>query len=38
MVYLLQDYADMGGDSEAMIHELEDMGVNFDRIVSAYQQ
>lgn len=38
MVYLLQDYADMGGDSEDMIHELEDMGVNFDRIVSAYQQ
>ncbi len=34
MVYLLQDYADAGGDAEAIIHDLEEMGVNFDRIVS----
>ncbi|MDE5649888.1 MAG: hypothetical protein K2I35_02570, partial [Duncaniella sp.] len=38
MVYLLQDYADAGGDTEKMITELEDMGVNFDRIVSIMQQ
>lgn len=35
MVYLLQDYADAGGDVEAMVHRLEGMGVNFDRIVNA---
>lgn len=34
MVYLLQDYADAGGDAEAIIHDLEELGVNFDRIVS----
>ncbi len=34
MVYLLQDYADAGGDAEAIITDLEEMGVNFDRIVS----
>lgn len=38
MVYLLQDYVDAGGDAEKMITELEDMGVNFDRIVSIMQQ
>jgi len=34
MVYLLQDYADAGGDAEAIINDLEELGVNFDRIVS----
>ncbi|MCI8997690.1 MAG: DUF2723 domain-containing protein [Muribaculaceae bacterium] len=38
MVYLLQDYVDAGGDAEKMITELEDMGVNFDRIVSIMQK
>lgn len=38
MVYLLQDYVDAGGDAEAIIHELEDMGVNFDRILSVVEQ
>ncbi|MDE6037224.1 MAG: hypothetical protein K2G05_03065, partial [Duncaniella sp.] len=38
MVYLLQDYADAGGDAEAIITELEDQGVNFDRIVSIIEQ
>ncbi|MCM1137590.1 MAG: DUF2723 domain-containing protein [Muribaculum sp.] len=38
MVNLLQDYADAGGDAETIITELEDMGVNFDRIVSIMQQ
>jgi len=38
MVYLLQDYTDAGGDPEKMVSELEDMGVNFDRIVSIMQQ
>ncbi len=38
MVNLLQDYADAGGDPEKMISELEEMGVNFDRIVSIIQQ
>ncbi len=38
MVYLLQDYSDAGGDPEKMVSELEDMGVNFDRIVSIMQQ
>ncbi|MDE6370166.1 MAG: DUF2723 domain-containing protein [Duncaniella sp.] len=38
MVYLLQDYADMGGDAESIINELEDAGVNFDRIVSIIEQ
>ena len=34
MVYLLNDYQDLGGDAEAMVDRLSDMGVNFDRIVS----
>ena len=34
MVYLLQDYADLGGDPAPIVDELTDMGVNFDRIVS----
>ncbi len=38
MVNLLQDYSDAGGDVEKMISELEDMGVNFDRIVSIMQK
>ncbi len=38
MVYLLQDYADAGGDAEAIISDLEEMGVNFDRIVSIIEQ
>jgi len=38
MVYLLQDYSDAGGDTEAIIHDLEEMGVNFDRIVSIIEQ
>ncbi len=38
MVYLLQDYADAGGDTEAIIADLEEMGVNFDRIVSIIEQ
>ena len=38
MVYLLQDYTDAGGDAEAMIRDLEDLGVNFDRIVSIIEQ
>lgn len=38
MVYLLQDYSDAGGDPEKMVTELEDMGVNFDRIVSILQR
>lgn len=38
MVYLLQDYADAGGDPEPLIQELEAMGVNFDRIAAAIQK
>ncbi|MDE6378135.1 MAG: hypothetical protein K2K72_05265, partial [Duncaniella sp.] len=37
LVYLLQDYSDLGGDAEAMIHELEDLGVNFDRIANIIE-
>ncbi|MDE5752572.1 MAG: hypothetical protein K2H88_08035, partial [Duncaniella sp.] len=33
MVYLLQDFTDLGGDPEPLIENLTDMGVNFDRIV-----
>ncbi|MCH5325954.1 MAG: hypothetical protein J1E29_01990, partial [Duncaniella sp.] len=34
MVYLLQDYADAGGDVDAIVAELTALGVNFDRIIS----
>ena len=37
LVYLLQDYSDLGGDAESMIHELEDLGVNFDRIANIIE-
>ena len=38
MVYLLQDYTDLGGDPEPLVEDLTDMGVNFDRIVSIIDQ
>ena len=37
LVYLLQDYSDLGGDAEAMIKQLEDDGVNFDRIATIIE-
>ena len=37
LVYLLQDYSDIGGNPEVMIKELEDMGVNFDRIAKIIE-
>ncbi|MCM1077560.1 MAG: DUF2723 domain-containing protein [Bacteroides sp.] len=38
IVNLLQDLSDFGGDPEKMINTLTDMGINFDRIVSALHQ
>nr|MDE6555859.1 hypothetical protein [Duncaniella sp.] len=35
IVYLLQDYQDAKGDAEALISEMEERGVDFDRIVSV---